>query len=166
MPYINLMKITNKSHENYDMTFSNKEFNFHARKDMIIELQLDKCLNPFEVRARCCTLGGGFPLCFQCLARGVSNFLIFPKDVWLLTCFQVIFINQSGRILPQTFSGAQAFLWLFQTGSLAPRRLPCHSVETEFHCAFGNIAASNYAKDRIMIVGFGAHHPAPSHHSQ
>ena len=42
MAYIKLKGLTNKSNENYDMTFSNKEFKFRAKKDMIIELQLDK----------------------------------------------------------------------------------------------------------------------------
>ena len=42
MAYIKLKGLTNKSNENYDMIFYNKYFKFHARKDMVIELQLDK----------------------------------------------------------------------------------------------------------------------------
>ena len=42
MAYIKLNELTNKSNENYDLEFSNKEFKFHARKVMVIELQLDK----------------------------------------------------------------------------------------------------------------------------
>ena len=42
MAYIKLKGLTNKSNENYDLEFSNKEFKFHARKGMVIELQLDK----------------------------------------------------------------------------------------------------------------------------
>ena len=41
MAYIKLKGLTNKSNENYDMILANKYFKFHARKDMIIELQLD-----------------------------------------------------------------------------------------------------------------------------
>lgn len=42
MAYIKLKGLTNKSNENYDMTFFNKEFKLHARKGMVIELQLGK----------------------------------------------------------------------------------------------------------------------------
>lgn len=42
MAYIKLKGRTNKSNENYYVTLVNKYFKFHARKDMIIELELDK----------------------------------------------------------------------------------------------------------------------------